>query len=241
MYNLYRRYIRHIILPDFGLKKQDILLKSSILCIGAGGLGSSALIYLAGSGIGSIGIADFDKVSYDNLNRQILFNKFDIGKKKAICAKRFINKFNPFININLYDYKLSYDNSFDIFSKYDIILDCTDNIESKFLINDICKKLKIPFIHGSVFGSEGYVVTFFNNEFCYRCLYKDLKDLKCFNHGITGFVAGIIGTLQAFLSIKFLLNRNDYFYFNKLFFFDFKNILFNSLDIKNLNKCNFCL
>jgi len=245
METFYSRYIRHIILSDIGLVGQDILGKSKVLCIGAGGLGSPALMYLAATGVGSIGIVDFDVVNLSNLNRQVIFSYDDIGKNKAICAKNYIVKLNNSIDVSVYDYKLSYSNCFDLFKDYDVILDCTDNLESKFLINDFSIKLNIPLVHGSVFGLEGYVAVFLKGFSCYRCLYRDVNSLECINHGIIGPVTGIIGSLQALISIVLLLRRKNKDFscdlFFSLFLFDFKFFKFRSLNVKSLYKCNFCL
>ncbi len=245
MDSYYTRYIRHVILPDVGLKGQDVFKKSKVLCVGAGGLGASALIYLAATGIGSIGIVDFDIVDVSNLNRQIIFNESDIGKNKSECARRYISRLNSSIKIDVYDLKLSYLNCFDIVSKYDVVLDCTDNLESKFLINDIAIKLNIPLVHGSVFGFEGYVSVFSGESACYRCLYNSFGGLECVSHGILGPVAGIVGSIQALEVIKLLLTRCDETLFlshlmSKLLILDFKMFDFRFLEIKKQHDCGIC-
>jgi len=245
MDKFYTRYIRHIILPDIGLKGQDVLKRSKVLCVGAGGLGAPALIYLAAAGVGSIGIVDFDVVSVSNLNRQIIFNQLDIGKSKAVCAKRYISRLNSSINVDIHELRLSYSNCPDIICNYDIILDCTDNLESKFLINDLAIKFNIPLVHGSVFGFEGYVSVFVDNSACYRCLYHSFADLECVSHGIIGPVAGIVGSIQALEVIKLLLARSNKNIFlshlvSRLFILDFKMLDFRFLDIKKHINCGIC-
>ncbi len=246
MKTTYSRYIRQIILPNFGFRGQDYLKKAKVLCVGSGGLGSPALIYLASAGIGTIGIIDFDIVSHTNLNRQILFNEKDIGKKKVFCAKKYIYNLNSNIKIKTYDVQLVHRNCFNIFYKYDVILDCTDNLKTKFLINDYAIKLNIPLIHGSVFGYEGYVSIFHKKRFCYRCLYKNFYRIEGICHGILGPVAGIIGSFQALETIKLLLNKKNILSKYKfrlshgLLVFDFRTLLFRFLKVKRNLKCYVC-
>ncbi len=245
MYNLYTRYLRQIILPDIGFIGQDLLKKSKVLCIGVGGLGSSALLHLVSAGVGYVGIVDFDVVDISNLNRQIVFNQSDLGKKKVFCAKKRMLDFNKDANIFIYDTKISYSNYLSVMSSYDIILDCTDNLESKFLISDCAIKLNIPLIHGSVFGFEGYVSMFLKNKFCFRCLYKSFFDFQCISYGILGPVAGITGSIQALEAIKWLLNSTtlskDFRHLvAKLFILDFKTLTFKVLKLKKDINCVVC-
>jgi len=244
MYNFYKRYIRHIVLSDIGILGQDILLRSRVLCVGAGGLGSSALVYLASCGVGVIGVVDFDKVDVSNLNRQFLYNVFDIGKSKVFCAESFLKKINDGINLFTYNERISYDNFSSIMIGYDIILDCTDTLESKFFINECGIKLNIPVIHGSILGFSGYVSIFSRKYGCYNCLYKDFSYVNFLGHGVLGPVAGIIGAFQAIECIKFLLNKTSYYNFNTLFskvlFFDFKNLNFLFLKFSKKEACKIC-
>lgn len=241
----YHKYIRHIILKDIGFLNQDILEKSKILCVGAGGLGSPAIIYLLYTGIKNIGIIDFAAVSESNLNRQIIFNQNDVGKKKIFCVKKYIKKLNKKINLKTYDFKLSNKNCVEIFKNYDLILDCSDNLETKFLINDFSSKLDIPFIHGSVYGFEGYIAIFSKKYGCYRCLFDNAKNISNLNHGIMGQTAGIIGILQSLIAIIFLLNKNNSNFIKNLCLnlltFDFKNLNFGKFLIKKKKKCKICL
>ncbi|HIH2762984.1 MAG TPA: HesA/MoeB/ThiF family protein [Candidatus Azoamicus sp.] len=244
MHYFYKRYIRHIVLSDIGILGQDILLNSKVLCIGAGGLGSSALVYLASCGVGNIGIVDFDKVDVSNLNRQFLYNVFDCGESKVFCAKNFLEKLNNNINIFTYNERISYINFLNIMIGYDIILDCTDSLESKFFINECGIKLNIPVIHGSILGFSGYISIFSREHGCYNCLYSDFSYVNFLGHGVLGPVAGIIGAFQAIECIKFLLNKNGAFGFNTLFskilFFDFKNLNFLLLNFSKKKNCYIC-
>lgn len=243
-FKIYNRYIRHIILKDIGFSGQKILNESKVLCVGAGGLGSPAMIYLSSTGIKNIGIIDFDKISESNLNRQIIFNQKDIGKKKVNCVKEFFKKFNKNTKITTYNTKLSNKNCLNIFKNYEIILDCSDNLKTKFLINDFAFKTGIPFIHGSVFGFEGYISAFYKKFGCYRCLYEDFKNIETINHGIIGHVAGVTGIIQSLIAIIFLINKNNINFIknlcSNLIVLDFKNLDFKKISIKK-KKCKLCL
>ena len=160
MYNTYYKYLKHIILSDIGIKGQDELEKKKVLCVGAGGLGSPVLTYLSSAGINKIGIVEFDKIDITNLNRQFLFNIKNVGKKKITYAEKHVKKINKNIHLTLYKEKLSYLNAINIIKNYDIVVDCTDNSESKMIISDIAVKLNITVIHASIFGFEGYITIF---------------------------------------------------------------------------------
>lgn len=242
MNDCYYRHIRHLILPEIGVEGQDILRQSKVLCIGTGGLGSSALIHLACSGVGLLGLVDFDSVDITNLNRQIMFNFSDIGRSKVVCASEYLKKLNPEIKLNVYESKFSFLTCFDIMKDYDIVLDCTDNLDTRFLINDFAMKLGIPMVHGSVFGFEGYVGIFSRDGACYRCLYNNFKYLNCMNYGILGSVAGIVGSVQALETIKFLLKHRCSLNSleSKLLFLDFKTFDFKVIVIKKNLDCVVC-
>lgn len=244
MHNLYYRYTRHLVLSDIGVNGQDFLLKSKVLCVGAGGLGSPALTYLVSSGIGCIGIVDFDIVDLSNLNRQFIYNIFDIGKDKVFSAFNFLKKLNNDVFIFVYNSRLSEYNFFDIMSNYDIVLDCTDSLESKFLISDCAIKLDIPVIHGSVFGFSGYISMFTRQDGCYRCLFDSFSHINCVGHGILGPVAGVVGAIQAIEAIKYLLVKFNLCDFNdlrsKVLVLDFKNLNFMVLNFKKKVNCISC-
>ncbi len=242
MYDFYKRYIRHVVLSDIGILGQDILLNSKVLCVGAGGLGSAALVYLASCGIGFLGIIDFDKVDLSNLNRQFMYNIFDLGKNKVYCAENFLRKINDTTNIFTYNERLSRDNFLDVMIGYNVILDCTDSLESKFFVNECGIKLNIPVIHGSILGFNGYISIFSRNFGCYNCLYKDFSYVNFLGHGVLGPVAGAIGAFQAIECVKFLLNKNNNYntLLSKVLFFDFKNLDFLILKFDKKQCCNIC-
>lgn len=205
-------YLRHTTLPNIGKSGQEKLGKAKVLVVGSGGLGSPALLYLAALGIGEIGIVDYDTVDVTNLSRQVIFNIDDIGKSKAEVAKAKLSKINPFIKIDVYDTKIEIENAEDIISKYDIVLDCTDNFRAKFIIHDTCYLLKKDLIQASIYQFEGVVYNFsFSKDKapCFRCLWDGyisdgcVKD--CATAGVLGINASIVGSYQAWECVKTIL------------------------------------
>ncbi|MFN4152748.1 MAG: HesA/MoeB/ThiF family protein, partial [Candidatus Sericytochromatia bacterium] len=192
------RYSRQIILKEVGIEGQKKLLDSRVLVVGAGGLGSPILIYLASAGVGTIGIIDPDIVDISNLHRQIIhFNK-NIGKSKVSSAKETINLINPNTNVITYYERLSETNALNIISNYDIVIDGTDNFTSKYLINDACFLLKKTNVFGSIFKFDGQVsvFTYKENTPCYRCIFPEISELEsipnCAEAGVIGILAGIV-------------------------------------------------
>ena len=169
------RYARHISLPSFGVEGQKKLRESSVLCIGAGGLGSPCTMYLAAAGIGKLGIIDMDVVDESNIQRQILHGSNDIGTKKIDSAKDTLQEINPYVNLELYDETFDENNAEIIAKNYDIIIDGTDNFPSRYLVNDTSVLLGIPYVYGSIFRFEGQVTVFSPSDGgpCYRCLFPD--------------------------------------------------------------------
>lgn len=239
MYNTYSRYLRHIVLPNFGIYSQDKLKNSKVICVGAGGLGSPVITYLSIIGVGYIDIIDFDYIEESNLNRQFIFKHYDIGKSKALVAREYINNLNKNINVNVFNKKLTYDNALNILKKYDVIIDCTDNLKTKILISDCGVKLNIPVIHGSIFGFEGYVTIFNKNINCFRCMYANIKTKGCIDYGVFGPTAGIIGLIQASETIKILLNQKINLY-SKLLIIDLDNLKFKFIKLNKLKNCSIC-
>ena len=170
-----KRYARHISLPSFGIEGQNKLRKSSVLCIGAGGLGSPCTMYLAAAGIGKLGIIDMDVVDESNIQRQILHGSNDVGAKKIDSAKETLQEINPYVKLELYDEAFDENNAEVIAKNYDIIIDGTDNFPSRYLVNDTSVLLGIPYVYGSIFRFEGQVTVFSPSDGgpCYRCLFPD--------------------------------------------------------------------
>lgn len=204
------RYARHIVLPEIGLKGQEKLLSSSVLVLGAGGLGSSVLTYLASSGIGTIGIVDYDDVALSNLHRQTIYNTDDLNQSKVISVKEKIKKINPEIKVLTYNEKLDKVNIKKIFSKFEIIIDGLDNFSDKFLVNDFSVLLNKKLIHAGVIGYEGQVLTVFPKESaCLRCFFSGDEpsdfNQSCKEVGVLAPCVGVLGTLQVIEAIKIIL------------------------------------
>ena len=208
------RYSRQIMLDEVGQEGQLRLKNAKVLIVGAGGLGSPAAMYLAGAGVGTIGIIDADEVSLSNLQRQILHNSEREGINKAVSAKRTIEALNENIRVHVYPCELTIDNAPDIIEGYDFILDCTDNFRSKFMINDVCVLLGKPFCHAGIQGFSGQVMTYTGgDEPCYRCIFGDVPDEDSVpapsSNGVIGAVAGVIGSIQALEAIKFIVGTGE--------------------------------
>lgn len=203
------RYSRHIILDEIGLNGQKKLIMSKVLIIGMGGLGSPCAMYLAAAGVGTIGLADADVVDLSNLQRQIIHSMSDLGKEKVQSAKETILAINPDVNVRVYNTYIDDSNITQIIGEYDFIVDCTDNFNSKFLINDACVKVKKPFSHAGINGFHGQLMTYVPQKSpCYRCIFK--KPPKDYvneienKSGIIGAMGGVIGSLQAMETIKYI-------------------------------------
>lgn len=243
----YIRYSRQLILDDFDEKKQLKLLKSKVLIAGAGGLGSSAILYLAAAGIGTIGVIDFDVVNLSDLNRQIIHNYGDINSKKVDSAFRRIKALNKDIKVNRYDFKINSSNIANILDLYDIVVECSDNLSTKLLINDICYFIKKPFIVGGVSGFDGTVVfiTPEKSSCCLRCFYlSNIEDID-FSHRkiepipVIGMIPGIIGTVQALEVVKFILNIGEVLV-NKIFYFSGTDLSTKIVELKKNKDCKLC-
>ncbi|MDX1627609.1 MAG: molybdopterin-synthase adenylyltransferase MoeB [Fulvivirga sp.] len=204
-----KRYHRHFVLPEFGVEGQQKLKNSSVLVVGAGGLGSPVLLYLAAAGIGHLGIIDFDIIDESNLQRQVLFQTADLGKSKALTAKERLEKLNPHVNISVFNEKLTTENALSIIKGFDLVIDGTDNFPTRYLINDACVLCDKTFIYGSIFRYEGQVAVF-NHKGSphYRDLYPEPPAPEvvpdCEEGGVLGVLPGIIGSIQASEAIKLL-------------------------------------
>jgi adenylyltransferase/sulfurtransferase len=230
-------YDRQMLLEPIGVVGQEKLKQSKVLIIGAGGLGCPALRYLASAGVGTLGVVDFDQVSVSNLHRQILFDFDDVKKNKAEVAITKLKKVNPFIEYVAYPVRLSAENSIDIFEGFDVVVDCTDNYESRFLINDVCVLLNKPLVYGSIFKFEAQISVFnWQNGPTYRCLFKDFPSSEstadCNSSGVVGVLPGIVGLYQANEVIKMILGIGEVLS-GKLMIF---NSLNNQVTYFNLSK-----
>lgn len=204
-------YSRQIALPEVGLDGQKRLAEAKCLVIGAGGLGSPALLYLAAAGVGTIGVCDGDVLEESNLHRQILFTTKDLGKNKGELAAGRLKDLNPLIEVISYPFRFSKENAGFLFSCYDLVLDCTDNFRTKFLINDASFFYKKPLVRASIYQFEGQIQTYFceRGDPCLRCLWKEVPEEGCVGNcqqaGILGPIAGYFGVLQAVEALKLIL------------------------------------
>jgi len=209
------RYSRHIILDDVGPEGQAALLDAAVLVVGAGGLGSPVIQYLAAAGVGRLGIADDDIVERSNLQRQVIHGERDIDRPKVDSAAEFVADLNPDINVETYELRVSPETVMDLVDGYDVVVDATDNFQARYLINDACVLADIPVSHGAVYRFEGQVSTFerASESPCYRCLFPEAPPEgaipDCATAGVLGVVPGMIGTIQATETIKLLLDHGE--------------------------------
>ncbi|MBK0384469.1 HesA/MoeB/ThiF family protein [Pedobacter sp. SD-b] len=246
------RYSRQLALNGFGETAQLKLKSVSILIVGAGGLGCPNLLYLAAAGVGRLGIIDGDKVSLSNLHRQIIFNIEDIGKNKSEIAKEALFKKNPNVAVKAYPYFMDAENCLPILKDYDLIIDASDNFETRYLLNDACVILNKPLVYAAIFGFEGQVSVFnYKNGPTLRCLFPQIPKEglidNCADNGIIGVLPGIIGTLQAQETIKIICGIGEVLN-GKLLIFDLLNNELKSIafkadernkEIKNLDSYQF--
>ncbi|MDG4763601.1 adenylyltransferase/sulfurtransferase MoeZ [Solwaraspora sp. WMMD406] len=209
-----RRYSRHLIIPDVGVDGQKRLKNAKVLCVGAGGLGSPALMYLAAAGVGTLGIVDFDTVDESNLQRQIIHGQSDIGKSKAESAAASVREINPYVSIQIHDVALDNDNVFDIFGQYDLILDGTDNFATRYLVNDACVLLGKPYVWGSIYRFDGQVSVFWDQHGPnYRDLYPEPPPPgmvpSCAEGGVLGVLCASIGSVMVTEAIKLITGIGD--------------------------------
>ncbi|MDX8367007.1 HesA/MoeB/ThiF family protein [Cytobacillus sp. IB215665] len=237
------RYSRQLLLREIGVKGQEKLKKSSVLVIGAGGLGSPALLYLAGAGVGSIGIIDGDNIDLSNLHRQIIYNTEDIGSSKSEAAAERIKKINPGIDVKPYHNYITMENASLIIQDFDVVINGTDNFSTRYLVNDTCVKLGIPLVDASAVMYEGQVAVYMPNNGCYRCLYPNPPEGKnapsCSNSGVFGALVGIMGSIQAMEALKVLLNIG-HIYDSRLIYFNSLTGNFQTLLRKPNPNCPIC-
>lgn len=206
------RYKRQINLPEVGTTGQQKLINAKVLVVGAGGLGCAVLPYLVSAGVGKIGIIDEDKVDISNLQRQVLYTETSVGNSKVEAASNHLKNMNSGVEIKTYNEFLSAKNAFSVINEYDIVIDATDNLPTRYLINDACVLLDKPFVYGSVYRFEGQVSVFnYQNGPTYRCLFKENnhKPINCEEAGTLGTTVGLIGMMQANEVLKFILKTGD--------------------------------
>lgn len=240
-----RRYSRHLILPEVGLAGQKKLKAASVLCIGAGGLGSPIALYLAAAGVGKLGLVDFDVVDYSNLQRQIIHGTKDVDRPKAESAKETINDINPNCEVVIHNTMLTSDNAMDIIKNYDVVVDGTDNFPTRYLTNDACVLLGKPNVYGSIFRFEGQASVFAPHMDgpCYRCLYPEPPPPgmvpSCAEGGVLGVLPGIIGCIQTTEIIKLILGKGKHL-INRLMIYSALDMQFREVKLRRDPKCPIC-
>jgi molybdopterin/thiamine biosynthesis adenylyltransferase/rhodanese-related sulfurtransferase/proteasome lid subunit RPN8/RPN11/molybdopterin converting factor small subunit len=239
-----KRYSRHLIMPEVGMDGQRKLKAASVLCIGAGGLGSPVAMYLAAAGLGRIGIVDFDVVDFSNLQRQLLHGTPDVGRSKLQSARDRLHALNPNVQIDTYETALSSQNALKMFEPYDVIIDGTDNFPTRYLVNDACVLAGKPNAYGSIFRFEGQASVFGTKDGpCYRCLYPEPPPPglvpSCAEGGVLGVLPGIIGTIQATEAIKLILGVGEPL-IGRFLIYDALRMRFRELKLRKDPDCPVC-
>ncbi len=243
-----RRYSRHLIIPDVGMTGQKRLKNAKVLVIGAGGLGSPALLYLAAAGVGTLGIAEFDEVDESNLQRQIIHGQSDIGRPKAESARDSIKETNPLVNVIVHNERLDNDNVLEIFADYDLIVDGTDNFATRYMVNDAAYFLNKPYVWGSIYRFDGQASVFWPTAEgvdapCYRCLYPEPPPPgmvpSCAEGGVLGVLCASIGSIQVNEAIKLLAGIGEPLV-GKLMIYDALEMEYRKLRVRKDPSCALC-
>jgi adenylyltransferase/sulfurtransferase len=239
-----RRYSRHLIIPDVGMTGQKRLKNAKVLCVGAGGLGSPALLYLAAAGVGTLGVIDFDVVDESNLQRQIIHGQSDVGRSKAISARDSIKEINPYVSVIVHEEALSTDNAMELFAGYDLIVDGTDNFATRYLVNDACVLLGKPYVWGSIFRFDGQASVFWAEHGpCYRCLYPEPPPPgmvpSCAEGGVLGVLCASIGSIQVTEAIKVLTGIGEPLV-GRLMIYDALEMTYRTLGVRKDPDCPVC-
>jgi sulfur-carrier protein adenylyltransferase/sulfurtransferase len=239
-----RRYSRHLIIPDVAMAGQKRLKNARVLAIGAGGLGSPTLMYLAAAGVGTLGVIDYDTVDESNLQRQIIHGQSDIGRSKAQSARDSIHEINPLVKVVLHEERLENENVFEIFGQYDLIVDGTDNFATRYLVNDACVLLGKPYVWGSIYRFDGQASVFWaENGPCYRCLYPEPPPPgmvpSCAEGGVLGVLCASIGSIQATEAIKLLTGIGEPLV-GRLMIYDALEMSYRTVKIRKDPECPIC-
>jgi adenylyltransferase/sulfurtransferase len=239
-----RRYSRHLIIPDVGMTGQKRLKNARVLCVGAGGLGSPALLYLAAAGVGTLGILDFDVVDESNLQRQIIHGQSDIGRSKAESARDSVREINPYVNVIVHKERLDSDNAMQIFADYDLIVDGTDNFATRYLVNDACVLLGKPYVWGSIYRFDGQASVFWAEYGpCYRCLYPEPPPPgmvpSCAEGGVLGVLCASIGSIQVNEAIKVITGIGEPLV-GRLMIYDALEMSYRTVQVRKDPECPVC-
>jgi molybdopterin/thiamine biosynthesis adenylyltransferase/rhodanese-related sulfurtransferase len=239
-----RRYSRHLIIPDVATAGQKRLKNAKVLVVGAGGLGSPALMYLAAAGVGTLGIVDFDVVDDTNLQRQIIHGQSDVGRPKAVSARESIAEVNPYVTVNLHEVRLDSSNALEIFAPYDLIVDGTDNFATRYLVNDACVLLGKPYVWGSIYRFDGQASVFWADHGpCYRCLYPEPPPPgmvpSCAEGGVLGVLCASIGSIQVTEAVKVLTGIGEPLV-GRLMVYDALEMSYRAINVRKDPDCAVC-
>ena len=239
-----RRYSRHLIIPDVGMAGQKRLKNAKVLCVGAGGLGSPALMYLAAAGVGTLGIVEFDTVDESNLQRQIIHSQADIDRPKVDSAADTVKGINPYVNVIKHEVRLDSTNVMEIFGQYDLIVDGTDNFATRYLVNDACVLLNKPYAWGSIYRFDGQASVFWSEHGpCYRCLYPEPPPPgmvpSCAEGGVLGVLCASIGSIQVTEAIKVLTGIGDALV-GSLIVYDALEMTYRKIKVRKDPNCAVC-
>ncbi len=239
-----RRYSRHLIIPDVGMSGQKRLKNARVLCVGAGGLGSPALMYLAAAGVGTLGIVEYDTVDESNLQRQIIHGHSDVGRSKAESARDAVKEINPYTNVVLHEVRLDSSNVMAIFADYDLIVDGTDNFATRYLVNDACVLLGKPYVWGSIYRFDGQASVFWSEYGpCYRCLYPEPPPPgmvpSCAEGGVLGVLCASVGSIQVTEAIKLLTGIGEPLV-GRLMIYDALEMAYRTVKVRKDPECAVC-
>ncbi len=243
------RYSRHILLPQIGFEGQEKLTKSHALIVGAGGLGSPVILYLAASGVGKLTICDFDVVDLSNLQRQVIHTTPSVGINKAVSAQQTLYEINPEIEVFTIQKKSSEDEFYQLIENIDVVIDCSDNFATRYLLNKLCVQLKKPLVSGAAIGFEGQITVYdlrHENSPCYHCLFPDVGDesnenneMRCASNGVFSPLVGMIGTTQAAEALKILMNIGETLQ-GRLLLLDALNMQWRTIKLNRDPSCKVC-
>ena len=237
------RYSRHVVMDDVGPEGQAALLDASVLVVGAGGLGSPVLQYLAAAGVGTLGIVDDDAVERSNLQRQVVHGDSDVGRPKVESAREFVADLNPDVAVATHETRFASENAAALVDEYDLVVDASDNFATRYLVSDACTLAGAPFFHGAVYRFEGQITTFSGDGPCYRCLFPEAPPEgavpDCSTAGVLGVLPGTVGCLQATEAVKWIVGEGESLD-GRLLAFDASAMSFEEVPIRRNPDCPVC-
>ncbi|WP_435361319.1 SAMP-activating enzyme E1 [Haloarchaeobius sp. DFWS5] len=237
------RYSRHIIMEEVGPEGQKRLLDASVLCVGAGGLGSPVVEYLAAVGVGRLGIADDDVVERSNLQRQVIHRDADVGEPKAESAARFVRELNPDVTVDAIEERVTPENVEELVAEYDLVVDGSDNFATRYLVNDACVLAETPFVHGAIYKFEGQATTYEPGAPCYRCVFPEAPEpgtvADCATTGVLGVLPGTVGCIMATEAMKQILGVGDLLD-ERLMLYDAMDMSFEQVPVRQNPECPVC-